>query len=976
MKKIPFILLALSFLCCFACGPRDKGPRRLEILFLGHENKHHDSEKATEILSQELFKDGINITYTTNPDDLNEKTLSQYDGLVLYANYDSITPSQAKALLQFVKNGKGFIPVHCASYCFRNSPEAVDLIGGQFKSHQWDSFPAHIVKPEHPVMKGVPAFWTEDETYVHDKISKQIEVLMERVEGDHKEPYTWVRSYGEGRVFYTAYGHDEHTWRNPGFLQLMKNGILWAVGDKARAMLDSLHLPQPKYVDANIPNYEHRNPPPQLQEPLTPQQSMLLSQFPPGFKMELFAAEPDIINPIYMNWDERGRLWVIETVDYPNTVREDKSQGDDRIKILEDTDGDGRADKSTIFADKLNIPTSFAFANGGIIVAQAPYFLYLKDTNGDDKADVKDTLITGWGTFDTHAGPSNLRYGLDNHIWGTVGYSGFQGTVGKDTLHFGQGLYRLTTNGKQLEYLSPTSNNTWGLGFTEDFDVFISTANNNHSGFFGMAKRYLDKAGINEPGVEKIDAHYAMHAVTKHLRQVDVQGGFTAAAGHSFYTARSFPPEYWNKVAFVCEPTGRVIHKQVITPDGAGFKEKGDGWNFLASADEWFGPVQAEVGPDGALWVLDWYDFIIQHNPIPEGFQNGAGNAYVNPWRDTSRGRIYRISYEDAPKTPALQLRKNDPQALVKALSNDNMFWRTTAQRLLVESGNKAVLPELYKLVRNEQLDGAGINAPAIHALWTMHGLGALDGSNKEALEVAVKALHHPAAGVRRAAIQVLPPTQATAAALLAAKVDKDPDLRVRLAFTLAATELPASKAVGQALFDMAEQKENAADKWLKQGLTIAADMQQEGFMAALKNKGTSETPVTEDLGKPDQVVVIKPIQNAMKYDKTSITVKAGTVVEIRFENVDFMQHNLLILQPGSLEKVGAKADALAQDPQGSSRNYVPKMPEVLYATPLVDPEGKYSLKFRVPATAGDYPYACSYPGHWRMMNGIMKVVK
>jgi azurin len=168
----------------------------------------------------------------------------------------------------------------------------------------------------------------------------------------------------------------------------------------------------------------------------------------------------------------------------------------------------------------------------------------------------------------------------------------------------------------------------------------------------------------------------------------------------------------------------------------------------------------------------------------------------------------------------------------------------------------------------------------------------------------------------------------------------------------------------------MAEQKENAADKWLKQGLAIAAGVQQKG---GLDQTAPAET---EDLGKPDQVVVIKPIKNAMKYDKTSITVKAGTVVEIRFENVDFMQHNLLILQPGSLEKVGAMADALAQDPHGSSKNYVPKMPEVLYATPLVDPEGKYSLKFRVPATAGDYPYACSYPGHWRIMNGIMKVVK
>jgi putative membrane-bound dehydrogenase-like protein len=1154
MKKIPLILLTLPVLFFFACegGRGDKGPRRLEILFLGHESKHHNSEKATEILSQELFKDGINITYTTNPDDLNEENLSQYDGLVLYANHDSIKAAQAAALLKFVESGKGFIPIHCASYCFRNSPEVVELIGGQFKSHEWDSFPAHIIKPEHVVMKGVDAFWTTDETYVHDKISKQIEVLTERVEGDHHEPYTWVRSYGEGRVFYTAYGHDERTWRNPAFLRLLKNGILWAVGDKARALLDSLYLPQPKYVDAKMPNYEHRDPPPKLQEPLSPQQSMLLTQLPVGFKAELFAAEPDIINPIYMNWDAKGRLWVIETVDYPNTVREDRSQGDDRIKILEDTDGDGRADKFTIFADKLNIPTSFVFVKDGIIVAQAPHFIFFRDTNGDDKADVKDTLITGWGTFDTHAGPSNLRYGPDNRIWGTVGYSGFKGTIGTaDTMRFSQGLYSFTPDGKQLEFLAGTSNNTWGLGFTEEFDVFISTANNTHSGFFGMAKAYADKAGITEPGIEKIDGHYGMHVVTKNLRQVDVHGGFTAAAGHSFYTARSFPRDYWNRVAFVCEPTGRVIHRQVIEQNGSGFKEKGDDWNFLASADEWLGPVQAEVGPDGALWMLDWYDFIIQHNPTPEGFETGKGNAYVIPLRDTSHGRIYRISYKNAEKSREWKLSKDDPDNLVKALSSDNMFWRTTAQRLLVESGNREVLPDLYKLVRNEKPDEAGINAPAIHALWVLHGLGALDGKNTEALEVAMKALRHPAAGVRKAAMQVLPHTKATADALLSAKVYNDPDLRVRLAFTQAVAGLPADTAIGKVLFEMAENKQNAADKWLKQGLSIAAGLHQEGFMQAFRSKGVSETPAlgqaslaqyiamrarlksvqlrrrlnepedrapdvsgkelfigadieknrqypyegvivaqgdrsngyglylkdnrlffrvnqegkpyiiqsadplpdkfsfkatlersgamrllindkevaaakarglfkkplkaglrvgfddrkadkvgdygdefnmrsylqngrlelmdpaaTEDLGAPDQVVVIKPVQNAMKYDKTSITVKAGTVVEIVFDNVDFMQHNLLILQPGSMEKVGAAADELAQKPEGGSMNYIPKMSEVLYATPLIDPEGKYSLKFRVPAAAGDYPYVCTYPGHWRIMNGIMKVQK
>ncbi|MEJ7681868.1 MAG: hypothetical protein WKG06_29270 [Segetibacter sp.] len=115
----------------------------------------------------------------------------------------------------------------------------------------------------------------------------------------------------------------------------------------------------------------------------------------------------------------------------------------------------------------------------------------MKDTNGDDKADIRQPVLTGWGKDDTHAQASNLRYGLDNKIWGVVGYSGFNGKVGDSTMKFGSGIYRFTPDGKKLEYLSTTSNNTWGLGFSEDFDVFVSTANNTHTGFYGIDRKYL-----------------------------------------------------------------------------------------------------------------------------------------------------------------------------------------------------------------------------------------------------------------------------------------------------------------------------------------------------------------------------------------------------------------------------------------------------------------------------------------------------
>ena len=1160
-------MCSLFFLGCSMQGTKDNGPRRLELFFLGHESKHHDSELLADILAQEYFPEGMNITYSTDPDDLMREDLDRYDGLILYANHDSITPGQEKALLDYVASGKGFIPLHSGSFCFRNSPEVVALIGGQFKSHGGGAFSAEIVKPGHPAMQGVKAFETEwDETYVHDNIADDIEVLMERVDSTHREPYTWVKEHGKGRVFYTAFGHDERTFRNPGFLQLVKSGILWAVGEEAVKKMKDYQIAQPSYEEGRMPNYEKRDPPPRYQLPLSPEESQTLIQVPVGFKLELFASEPDIKKPIAMEWDEKGRLWVVETVDYPNTVRDDKGQGDDRILICEDTDGDGRADKFTVFAEGLNIPTALTFANGGVIVAQAPHFLFLKDTDGDDKADVREVLVEGWGTYDTHAGPSNLRYGMDNKIWGTVGYSGFEGTIGGQPFKFGAGVYRFDPSAKDFEFLGNTTNNTWGLGFSEEFDVFISTANNEHSDFFAIPLRYYEKANLRERGIEKIDAHYNMHVLTKELRQVDVHGGFTAAAGHSLYTARAFPKEYWNRVAFISEPTGRLVHRHILEQQGAGFVEKDDGWNVVASSDNWFGPVEAKVGPDGALWILDWYNFIIQHNPTPDGFDNGEGNAYIDPLRDNTRGRIYRLVHEDAKRYKPLKLNPERHGTLVDGLKSDNMFWRLTAQRLLVESGNRKAAGDLHDLIRNQSVDDVNVNGAAMHAIWTLHGLGLLDGTDEESLAVVLDALKHPAPGVRRAAVQTLPVNRPEVVKqLLASGVTKDPDLRVRLSAFVALSDAAPTEEIGQAVFDAVQQPENVEDKWMSHALLIAGAVHRGAFSAAYHTKfghpdlsntdgslveriiagnrmtvlplGTDrggmvggrqipdfagqeisfvadvtppemprivmegvlmshgdnrdgyavflrdghiyfqvnqrgrktvihssgslpkaftvkasllsggkmtlsvdgqqvaegasagvfpevpggfirvghnrqrrwgDEPLIPNVGDypddfhftgqlknarlvvvdkrasgeagataaADESITIKAIIGEMKYDVTSFTAKAGQTLKIIFENPDHMQHNLLILKPGTLEKVGQAADELAKQPNGVEMQYIPNTQDVLFSTPLVNPEGRYELTLKVPDAPGDYPYVCTFPGHWRIMQGVMKVTR
>ena len=249
----------------------------------------------------------------------------------------------------------------------------------------------------------------------------------------------------------------------------------------------------------------------------------------------------------------------------------------------------------------------------------------------------------------------------------------------------------------------------------------------------------------------------------------------------------------------MAEPTGHLVATFTLERKGSDVVDY-YGWNLLASDDEWTAPINAEVGPDGNVWIIDWYNYIVQHNPTPHGFQTGRGNAYETPLRDKTHGRIYRIVYEDAKPTPPPALDPNDATGLVKALKNDNQFWRMHAQRLLVERGKTDVVPALVELASDPSADAIGLNVGAIHALWTLNGLNAVDQPAPTA--AVTSALKHPSAGVRRNAVQVLPRNEQSASSILNANLLKDPDAQVRLAALMSLAELPASDKVASALVD------------------------------------------------------------------------------------------------------------------------------------------------------------------------------
>ncbi len=853
----------------------------LKLLFLGDQNSHRPATRFA-ILKPVMDAQGIDMTYTEEVAMLNAATLNQYDGLILYANIDTIAPEQAKALLEYVASGKGFIPIHCATFCFRNAPEVVALMGAQFRRHGTGEMTTQPADVNHPITDGYESFTSWDETYVHHLHNDTNRTVLEyragdmQADGNTREPWTWIRTHGEGRVFYTAWGHDERTWSQPGFHELLQRGIRWACGEGETGMADStpstaMKLPLAKSLPANLKPFDYVDVGPEIpnyaagsgktlnlmQSPASPAESMKHIVTPEGFHIELFADESMLQGtmfqgkPIAMNWDEQGRLWICETLDYPNELK-DGGKGRDRIRILEDTDGDFRADKSTIFAEELSIPTAIAFHRGGAIVQNGIETLYLKDTTGDGKADVRKVLISGWALGDTHGGVSNFRNGLDNWIWAMQGYNQSAPIInGVKQPAFRMGFFRFKLSQdddpivEQLEFVRSTTNNTWGLGISEEGLIFGSTANRQPSFFMPIANRYYERVkGWAPEGLTMICDDHLFEPITDKIRQVDHHGGYTAAAGHALYTARNYPQAWWNRTAFVCGPTGKLVGTFVIERNGAGMKSDSP-INLFASDDEWTAPIMAEVGPDGNVWVLDWYNYIVQHNPTPQGFQTGKGQAYETKLRDKKYGRIYRVVPDDAKPDSGTALAAGSSTGdLIVALKSPTMEVRLHAQRLLVESGETDLVAPLLELIADQSMDEIGLNAGAIHALNTLDGLGALKPGSGSAIEAVYSALKHPSAGVRLNSIRVLPDAPETLTAILEANLLADTDAQVVLAAVLKFSDTPHVDA-GASLSQVTTNPTLTKDRWLVDALTSAGAMHAEAFLISVLDAADQLPPAS-----------------------------------------------------------------------------------------------------------------------------------
>ncbi|WP_231188459.1 PVC-type heme-binding CxxCH protein [Haladaptatus sp. DYF46] len=849
------------------------------LMMGGPEGGSHNAPARQLQITEYLMNRGIEVAYTDRLDDLKPDVLHRYDAWIMCDNRSGLTQSQEDSIIEFVESGGGFIPIHSASACFTESDAYIDLVGGQFQEHGYGEMTTTFEQPNHPILSTLDPIVSEDETYRHTNLNDDINVLAygdfpDYGSNEDLEPWIWTRTQGDGRVFYTAWGHGRGTWATDGFKKLIENAIRWVTRNEDSIGNDTRVLDQLEFIEANIPYY----PPPEggllprevpeevgegtdwkrMQRALDPEQTIDRMIMPEGFDLQPFTTEdmlPDDAqgNIMDMSFDEQGRVWLAVTKDYPN----DLGDNQDKIVIGEDTNGDGQVDEFSVFAEGLSIPTSMVLVENGVIVAhhndpsESGQMLLIRDTNGDDQADERQVLFSGFGNGDTHAGPNELVHGIDNWIWGQVGYSGFGGTVAGEQYNFSSSIYRFKLDTSDtvtdFEIVGGLPGNQAGLGITEEGLVFGSAATSGRpSNYVAIPDQYYELInGTSPTDFGPASDTNRFLPVTDRVRQVDRHGGYTAATGHTIYTARKYPRKYWNNTAFVGDGTGNLLGTFYLQQNGAGYNTH-YAHNFAGSIDAWSAPSYSAVGPDGLLWFIDWYNYIYQHNPTPDGFENGPGNAYITELRDHATSRIYRATYDDESGYQPKDLSDATPSDLVSALSDDNMFWRRTAQRKLVERGKSDVVPDLVSLVTSESVDEIGLDPGAIHALWTLDGLGALsaESGSDSAIDASINALTHSSAGVRLTALRVAPTTSETRGAILDNDLLNDEDQRVAMWALLTLAETPESDASGEAVYQMISSESNYEDNILVDAASVAGAQHADGFIGAYEaNEDTDTSP-------------------------------------------------------------------------------------------------------------------------------------
>ncbi len=443
---------------------------------------------------------------------------------------------------------------------------------------------------------------------------------------------------------------------------------------------------------------------------------------PAGFHVDAIASEPAIRQPVAFTFDERGRIWVAEAYSYPQRRAEGKGQ--DRLVILADEDKDGTFETRKGFVDNLNLVSGFELGFGGVWVGAAPHLLFLADRNGDDKPDgAPEILLDGFAFDDTHETPNSFIWGPDGWLYGNHGVFndsmvGKPGAAGKDRTYMSPAVWRYHPTRHVFEVFAHGGSNQWGLDFNDDGQAFITTCRSRNGGgpvtHVVQGGYYWRQAG----------AHKYAHVYEPMLAAAEHDHGWGGAGGNDLlygghahvgamiYQGDNWPAAYRNQL-FTHNLHGGRINHEIIAPRGSGYLVSHAEQDLLFVNDPWFVGVALKSGPDGAAYMIDWYD------------QQHCHHHEVESW-DRSNGRVYRVAY-GTPERKSVDLSCVDDRTLVDLQLHANEWHVRTARRLLQERAARGALkPEVVTALR-QQFAAQKERGKRLRSLWALHAVGGLD---------------------------------------------------------------------------------------------------------------------------------------------------------------------------------------------------------------------------------------------------------
>ena len=660
------------------------------------------------------------------------------------------------------------------------------------------------------------------------------------------------------------------------FMTASRDTVIWAAASGDQIEPDDSNVPESVKVISNLEEPQEQGGVSILgtSKFMNAEEAISQMTLPEDLEVNVFASEemfPELVNPVQLGVDTRGRLWVAAWETYPKW--EPTRKMNDRLIILPDDDGDGVADRAITFAYVHN-PTGFEFWNGGVLVASVPDILFLKDTDGDDVADVRIRIAGGIGSADTHHSANNFVYGTDGFMYyqrGVFNVSNVETPWTSNQLSQTSGMYRFNPRTSEFSFHAPNSPNAHGTSFDYWGYHYATDATG------GRAYQVKSDSG----------GTFAMRKLLENTVRPVTSSGIISSS--------HLPPRFEGNFIILNVIAFLGIKNYTLSFDTAVGDVTGtEAPDLLVSTEPNFRPSDFEIGDDGALYVADWANAIIGH----------MQHNIRDPERDDEHGRIYRITAPSRPLSEHVDIDGQPIPVLLKALEHPVNGIRYRARIELSERPTDDVIAAAEVWLAQFDPDSEDDAHHLLEGLW----------------------LHQQHNVINRDLLNVL---------------ENSPVAHARI----------AARRVARMW------EHNAAEPAERMAVVAGGD-----------GAGSAREEA------PADAIVIRTVQEEMRYDTPIFTVKAGETVKMWFANDDYIPHNLVIGLPGSGDAIGDAADAMGGD--GFAAEFIPDTDQIIVATDLLSYENHQLIEFTAPSEPGDYDVICTFPGHRTTMKGIMRVVE